>query len=349
MNSTLSERENFLRAVGFGRPQWIPICFDMFPAVKLRYGDALKALFRAHPLIFEEREIETFEDWRSDPLLRAGTYTDCWGCGWHNACEGNLGYVVEHPLADWGALVNFRPPDPLAAEDWQQNRATAEARRRNGELVHGGTPIETGGFFDRLQFLRGLDNLLADFTLDPPQLRALIDMVLDYNMTCIDKWMEIGVDIMHFHGDLATQRGLMMSPEMFRRYVKPAYREMFQACRKHGAHVHYSCDGNLLGIVDDLIECGVSYHDPQVRANGIDAIAETYTGRLCAMVDIDEQMLPFCTPRDIDEQVREIISRVGSPEGGLILFACPSEDVPLENIEAICTAWENYRFEGCGR
>ncbi|NQT94066.1 MAG: hypothetical protein HQ559_14990 [Lentisphaerae bacterium] len=327
-------------------PEWIPIVFDMFPAVKIRHGDALKDLLRAHPLVFEAHEIEAFDDWRSNPLVLAGTYTDCWGCGWHNACEGNLGYVVDHPLADWSALDTFRVPDPLEQEDWQQNRAMAEERRRAGQLVHGGTPIESGGFFDRLQFLRGLDNLLADFALDPPRLQTLIDIVLEYNLKAINKWMEIGVDVMHFHGDLATQRGPMMSPDTFRKYVKPAYEEMFQACRRNGAHVHYSCDGNLLDLVDDLVECGVTIHDPQVRANGIDAIAETYNGKLCAMVDIDEQMLPFCTPQDIDDQVREIIAKVGSPEGGLILFACPTEDVPLENIEAICVAWENYRLPG---
>ena len=149
---------------------------------------------------------------------------------------------------------------------------------------------------------------------------------------------------MHFHGDFATQRGLMMSPEIFRKFLKSGYMEMFQTCRRRGAHVHYSCDGNLLEIVDDLIECGVSCHDPQVGANGIDAIAENYKGKLCAMVDIDEQMLPFCKPADIEDQVAEIISKVGSPEGGLVVYACPSEDVPLENIEAICSAWEKHRF-----
>ena len=81
-----------------------------------------------------------------------------------------------------------------------------------------------------------------------------------------------------------------------------------------------------------------------IGANTIDGIAKAYKGKLCAMVDIDEQMLPFCSPDDIDRQIREIVEKVGSPEGGLIIYAIPSEDVPLENIEAICSGWEKYCF-----
>ena len=74
---------------------------------------------------------------------------------------------------------------------------------------------------------------------------------------------------MMFHGDIGTQRGLLMNPDTFRKHLKPAYTRMFQTCREAGTHVKYSSDGNLLDIVDDLTECGVSYHDPQVAACGI--------------------------------------------------------------------------------
>jgi hypothetical protein len=117
---------------------------------------------------------------------------------------------------------------------------------------------------------------------------------------------------------------------------------MFRRCRDAGVHVWYSSDGNILPLVDDLIECGVSVHDPQVRANTIERIGEVYSGRLCAMVDIDEQMLPSCAPGDIHAQVKRIRARVGTSDGGLMIFASPGGDVPLENIEAICAAWERY-------
>lgn len=83
---------------------------------------------------------------------------------------------------------------------------------------------------------------------------------------------------MWFHGDIGSQNGLIFSPELFRKYFKPFYMEMFQTCRKEGCHVWYSFDGNLLELVDDLIECGVFFHDPQVRANTIGGIKKGMQG-----------------------------------------------------------------------
>jgi len=340
---TITARENFIRALEFKNPQWIPIHFDLIPAVRIKYGQALKEMLLGHPLIFEAGEVEQMNYAEPGLFHTAGEhYTDDWGCVWYCARDGILGQVVGHPLADWKALDTIKPPDPSEQENWEQIKTTAQQQRAEGKVVYGGTSVVHGGFFDRLQFLRGLENLLIDFATEPPQLATLIEIVLEYNKKAIKKWLEIGVDVMSFHGDIGTQHGLMMSPQTFRKYLKPAYREMFQMCRRAGAHVKYSSDGNLLEIVDDLVECGASYHDPQVGACGIDAIAQAYEGKMCAMVDIDEQIMPFCTPDDLDAQVREIVAKVGSPEGGLMLYASPSEDVPLENIEAICTAWERY-------
>jgi uroporphyrinogen decarboxylase len=343
MRKAISERDNTLRALEFRHPAWVPINFDLMPAVWMRYGRDLEALVRRHPLIFGVHATRPSVSPGYAPFAQAqGTFRDDWGCLWRNAQAGLLGQVVEHPLADWRAFDAFRAPDPRAQMDWPALRESTEAARRHGLLTQGGYLVTQGGFFDRLQFLRGLENLLVDFLEEPPQLARLIERVLDYNLRLIRAWLDIGVDQMCFHGDLGTQRGLMISPATFRRWLKPAYKEMFGLCRQAGSHVWYSSDGNLLEIVDDLVECGVTLHDPQVRANTVEGIARAYRGRLCALVDIDEQMLPFCTPEDIYLQMREVVAQVGTPQGGLMIYAIPSQDVPLENIEALCTAWERY-------
>lgn len=343
MKRTISDRENFLRALEWRGPQWVPIRFDLLPAVWMRHRERLRDMLLDHPLVYDAANVRRDDFDARDPLHTEGArYTDDWGCEWYNAHDGVLGQVVTHPLTDWDALGSLVVPDPGAQENWDAIRAGFEKQRAEGRLVAGAMSVVNSGLFDRLQFLRGLENLFIDFATGPPQLDALIEILLDYNMNAIGKWLDIGVDQLWFHGDIGSQNGLMMSPEAFRKYLKPAYMKMFHTCRAAGAHVHYSSDGNLLEIVDDLVECGVTSHDPQVGACGIDAIAATYNGKMCAMVDIDEQILPFCTPADIDDQVREIVAKVGSPEGGLMLYACPSADVPLANIEAICTAWERH-------
>lgn len=339
---TLSHKENFLRAVEFRCPEWVPIVFELL-GVAEKHGPALGELMLRHPLIFDSeraRRAGAVKPSSEPPGERR--FTDDWGCEWLEVQCGIIGQVVGHPLASWSALDDLRVPDPEKQWDWEAVRKKAEEQRARGECVSGYMDVIQGGFFDRLQFLRGLDNLLMDFLDRSPELEELIRIMLEYNMKLVRLWLDVGVDVLHFHGDIGMQNSLMMSPETFRDVLKPAYRKMFQTCRREGIHVKYSSDGNLLEIVDDLVECGVSYHDPQVRACTIDGIAQAYNGKLCAMVDIDEQMLPFCTPQDIDNQVREIFTKIGTLQGGLMLFACVTADVPLENIEAICTAWERH-------
>jgi hypothetical protein len=91
-----------------------------------------------------------------------------------------------------------------------------------------------------------------------------------------------------------------------------------------------------------MIACGVTLHDPEVRTNTAEGIARAYGGRLCAQVQLDTQMLPTCTPREIHEQVAEVVETVGAPAGGLIVYAYVGPDVPLQNIEALCSGCEEF-------
>ena len=108
-------------------------------------------------------------------------------------------------------------------------------------------------------------------------------------------------------------------------------------------HVLLSSDGRLLEIVDDLVECGVSMHGPQIRANTLEGIEKFYKGKICINLDLDRQMFPFCRPSDIKEQVKEAVERLSLPEGGLMMFAAVDDaNTPLENIEAMCEAGYEY-------
>jgi uroporphyrinogen decarboxylase len=343
----ISDRENFLRAVEYRCPEWIPITIAFTPSVWDQYGKDLRDLLLRHPLVDGE-PWDAYGQKVTDPIMIKGAvYTDDWGCVWNNAHGGIIGRVVNAPLSNWKAFEGFKAPDVETQYNWKQLQKNTENCRKEGKLTVGiMESFSQGGFFDRMQMLRGYENLMMDFLDEPPQLANIIEILLDYNIKFLKKWTEIGVDYIFHHGDIGSQNGLMMSPEIFRKYLKPAYMEMFRPCREAGVHIWKSSDGNLLDIVDDLIECGVSVHDPQVRANTIDAIRDHYRGKLCACVDIDQQMLPYCSSEDINRQVKEIVDKIAVPEGGLMLYSEPSRDVPLENIEAILTAWEEHCFYG---
>jgi len=341
----MNERENYLRAIEFRSPEWIPCTIGFSPITWKTYREALEEIVLRHPLIFRDYKKGDVDFDYLPPVYREKEYfRDNWGCLWYNAQEGLEGQVVENPLADWRALDDYSPPDPLfkserGERDWEKIGKEIEERKEEGLLTVGSGER----LFDRLYFLRGFENLMIDFAMDAPQLPRLIEMLLEYEMKLVRKWLEIGVDIIYFHSDIGTQNALMISPAKFRKYIKPMFKEIFTTCRRAGTHVSFSSDGCLLEIVDDLVECGVSLHDPQLRANGLDGIARAYRGKMCINLDLDRQMFPFCKPRDIRQMVKEVVEKLDSPEGGLMLLASIfGADVPLENIEALCQAFEEF-------
>jgi len=265
-----------------------------------------------------------------------------------------MGQVVGHPLADWSALQSYEPPDLLQEldfglrEDWERVQQRLATNRQNGKVTIGG--VGHGFLLMRLFYLRGYENLMIDLIEEPPELDELIQIVVDRNMALVRKWLELSVDVVGFGEDLGSQNRLLLTPKYFRRYIKPCYRKLFGAVREAGIDVYFHSDGYLLEILDDLNDCGVTILNPQVnldpelKVNGLENIIEKCKGKVCVDLDFDRQIFPFCTPDKIHRDVREVVTRLGSPEGGLMLHAACLPGVPLENIEAICEAILEYRF-----
>jgi len=344
----MNDRENWLRVVEFRGPERVPCGIGFAPLAWHVHREKLEEVFVRHPLLFPgfEPGHGNFDDF--GPVYREGEYfRDNWGCLWYNAIGGLEGQVVEHPLEDWSALDSYEFPDIMTKSErgernWDQIRAGMIAHREAGGLVVG----DGERLFDRLYFLRGFENLMMDFATEDPHLQVLIDRFTEHQLKLVQMSLDIGVDAVAFHTDIGTQNALMISPAQFRKYIKPMFMTIFQTVRKAGAHVILSSDGRLVEIVDDLIECGVSVHDPQLRANGLDDIVRCYKGRLCANADLDRQMWAFASPEEIDAHIKQVMDRMYSPEGGLMVSASVWDGItPIENIDALCTALERHVIE----
>jgi len=342
----MNERENYLATVEFRGPEWIPCNIGFLPGTWKRHRKALEDLVLRHPLIFRgfKEGSVNYDDmghWNSGER-----FTDTWGVVWYHVIDGIYGQIAKHPIDDWGKLATYLPPDTTRftedgpREDWAITRHNVETARRAGALTWG----EGGNrFFERLHFLRGFQKLMIDFLRDPPELHKLIDLVISANMRVVEKWLGIGVDVMSFQDDLGTQVSCMVSPRTFRRHLKPGYVRMFGPCREAGSHIAFHSDGHILEVVGDLIDAGVTVINPQIRANTSEGIAKTMKGQICVNLDLDRQLFPFATPSGIREHVKAAVIRLGSRDGGLMLSAECGPDVPLENIEALCRAFEEFR------
>ncbi len=342
--------ENHLRAIQFQSPKWIPCTVGLLPGTWQRYREALDDLLLEFPRIFPGHQAGARDyDDLGDVTYAAEKYTDAWGCVWENLYPGMVGQVTYHPLADWDAFDGWQPPDAMVVtdlnrlRDWDAVAAAIERAKAAGGLASGGG-LYHGFMWMRLYYLRGFENLMVDIATADPRLDRLIELVLEQNMRVIERSLELGANYMSFGDDLGNQDALPISPEHWRKYLGPCYRQMYGACRDAGAHVYMHSDGHMIPIISDLIDDGVTIINPQIRANGLQNLVRECKGKVCVNLDLDRQLFPFATPDEVDAHIREAIDALGSDEGGLMLGAECAPDVPLENIRAICSAYEKYCY-----
>ena len=345
----MTNEENYLRTIEFRHPEWIPISVALLPGTWAKYREDMEDVLVRHPIIFGsyKKGSKNFDEFGRD-FIEGNMYTDEWGCTWANIQGGLHGQVVEHPIKSWDEVKDYEVPDPMAGHDWKRIGENLRKAREEGRLARGGG-LPHGFMFMRLYYLVGFEQLMMGFADDLPEVPLLIQKVFSHNMAVINKYLELGANMMNFGDDMGNQTRLPISPAHFRKYViEPCFSKLFGACKDAGAHVYLHSDGHILEIISDLAECGVTVINPQIRANTLDGLVNVCKGKVCVNLDLDRQLFPFCTPGDIDEHIKEATMKLGSTEGGLMLHAECAPDIPLENIEAICQSLEKYRFHYSG-
>jgi hypothetical protein len=344
MDFTDAITENTLRAIRFDRPEHIPVVFWINPACWHHYPqEALQELVSEHPLLFPHPPSPpVFAPWE-----RAGPpYVDSWGCTWETTDDGITGSVLGHPLANWDAFESFALPNPghtngLAPIDWREIKEKIANIKRANEYPVGS--LEHGHAFLRLSYLRGYERLLCDMADGDGRLRRLIKVVEAFSLGIVQRYVDLGITMMRYPEDLGMQRGPMLSPEHFRRYIKPVYERLMAPARAAGCLVHRHSDGDIRELVDDLVVSGVDALNLQDLVNGLDWIAARLKGRVCIDLDIDRQSVTrFGSPAQIDALIHEEVQKLGSPQGGLMMIYGLYPGVPLENVTALMDALERY-------
>ena len=328
-------RQAHIAAMRFEGPEFIPCTFGFYPAAKYKYRDRIPDFYRRHPWIWDPGDMEIPAN------LRAGAeYVDEWGCRWRTLEDGLDGQVIEHPLADWSALDAFTPPK-VAIDAAKVAAQFEEIRRKRNYLTTGGG----NNFFERLHYLRGYENLLMDLAGDTPELVILIDKLVKQKVETLQAYLELGPDMMSFYDDLGIQDRLMMSPASFRKYLKPAYAQIFGVGVKHGVLNGMHSDGIISEILGDLQECGLHGINLQGDLIGIDYLAKEWKGKIHLSWNLDMQhTLPHAKPAQMDDYIAMIVKKIWLPAGGLDLSASIMPDVPWENIEALVDAMEKWCF-----
>lgn len=206
--------------------------------------------------------------------------------------------------------------------------------------------------FEQICLLRGLDAWMFDLAADPDFVEALMRKVTDLMLAGVTKFLEEAgeyLDVLVMGDDLGTQTSTLISPEMYRRMIKPYHAELIAAIKsKTQAKIFFHSDGNIYPLIGDLIDVGVDALNPmQVSAVGMSPsnLKQRFGGRIVFWGGIDTQeLLPKGRPEDVRQAVRDTLRTMGL-DGGYILGAVHNvqDDVPPENVWAMLDEAATFR------
>ena len=157
-----------------------------------------------------------------------------------------------------------------------------------------------------------------------------------------------GVDVLLLGDDIGTQRSIMMSPALYREWLKPRLAKVIARAReiKPDILIQYHSCGFIEPYIEDLIEVGVDILNPvQPECMPFADIYAKYGHLLSFNGALGTQStLPFGTPEDVRRAVRDALDTAGDRGG---LFVCPTHvvepEVPWENILAYVEACGGYK------
>ena len=283
-------------------------------------------------------------------------YYDEWGITHHRPKENGLYFSVvkvplPHPDLAVEDISSYAWPDIGHPQRLAGLRELAAQQREAGYAVV--LKDAFAGIFEFAQRVVGMENLLMMMITNEKASCALFDKLLElklnYWQTALDELGDL-VDIVTYADDYGTQTSQIISPDMFRRLIKPRVKVLFETFAKLAprAKRFFHSDGNVRPLIPDFLEMGVDILNPiHIRAKDMEpAGLKRDFGRDLVFWGggVDTQgILPNGTPSEVRDDVRRNIEAL-APGGGFVFNTIHNiqADVPPANIIAMWEALQEY-------
>jgi uroporphyrinogen decarboxylase len=269
-------------------------------------------------------------------------YVDEWGNTWARIDRYSKGEVARGAIQDLDQVATVPLPDLANPANYQHVREVFQDPA-NDRFRIGGLP----GFpFNVARKMRRLDQFLMDLLLEQDRVAVLLRRIEDLLAEMIVQYAAADADAVMFPEDWGTQKGLMIHPDTWRTAFKPGFTRLCTTAHQHGIKVFMHSCGKTTVIIPDLIEAGIDvlqFDQPQLH--GLDKLAE-FHGQITFWCPVDIQTtLQTQDAARIEADAKEMIERLGGPEGGFIAgYYGGNEAIGLDPVwqDIACRAFTRY-------
>ncbi len=271
------------------------------------------------------------------------SFVDEWGVKWGR----NPHYydMIDHPLkgATVEDLMDFPWPNPRDPRRTAGLRGEARRIYEETDLALQADAFY-GGIYECAWWMRGFETFTVDMYRRPEFTEALLDRILDLYLDFYDEYLdEVGpyLQIVDYNDDIGMQTGPLISPVMFRRYLKPRYKRIFDLIHsKTSAKLFLHSCGSCYPFIPDLIEIGLEVLNPiqpLAAKMEIGGLKREFGDRLTFHGGIDiQRLIPYGTPAEIETEVKRV-AKIAGAGGGLIIAGAHNiqGDTPPRNVLAL--------------
>ena len=130
--------------------------------------------------------------------------------------------------------------------------------------------------FCTLLDLFGMEEAMLHMYQDPYLIEAAVAHIEAFLLEEMKRAMTLCAAHVQFYwcgDDFSTQRGMMISPELWRRFLRPLYRKMFDLIKSFGLKVWFHSCGTFGPVLPDLVDMGMDvWETVQVHLDGNDPL-----------------------------------------------------------------------------
>lgn len=314
------------------------------PWATMRYSSEIEKISTEFPDDIVEVPSE-YKRYSKPPYIqgewfKVGDFTDEWGCTFTNIHEGVIG-EVKNPIVsaddeEWDDLSKVHFPEELLTLDKERINefcASTDQFVLQSDLARP---------FERMQFIRGTENLFIDFALKPTKMFAFMEKMHDFYCRLLTVWAQTDVDGLFFMDDWGTQNSLLINPNMWVKVFKPMYRDYSDIAKKYGKKIFFHSDGNTLSIIPHLIDIGIDAANLQIFCIGLQKLKQ-FRGKITFWGEIDRQgILPYGTKKEVQAAVHAVRNTLWQ-DGGTIAQCEFGPGALPENVYTVFETWNSVQ------
>ncbi len=341
MTETAKSRIRVMNAFEFKKPDRVPV--EHHPSTRgyYDYGEKMRSLFKAFPADFGDVSNVGIPVIPESAYDSAGEYYeerfDEWGIKWAFRIFQIQGHPIYRPLDDISGLDYYRlPPVQYNGEGFSDG---IREHKKNFYAMKGSFTL-----FERMTALRLFEDVLMDMYMDTPEINKLADMITDYYISGIDNLIKADVDCVAFGDDFGTQTGLLISPEIFKRFLKPRYVRMIDRVKAAGKKVHFHSCGANMELMDEIADMGIDSYWPQLSAYDLPELAKFLKKKKIAIaLHFRGETMNFSSKEQLRDKIIETAEIFDVGNGGGWFYIEVDDGFPYENTKTLFETIDEIR------